>query len=468
MDDPSKQLPFYQQPWFKIGVPTIFLLGLYLGLYVWWPPANMMPFVMDVLAFGMALAITLALASQFVLPVRSMHERVEAMNRMFGYVSGGHGPIVFVRDGQMMGNVEELKRKGEGVILVDGFSAVLLEKGGRYSRAAGPGLVFTHRGESVAATFDLRKQSRSQQTQVLMKDGIEIKLNVSVTFSLDPTPAKKDEKGKETKDILGDAKITPATEFNPESAFKAHYGFAVIDKDTQIKWMELPIVVATEYVRDHVSRVNLDDMFLGRDGGQPMTSVIQSRLTSDVQNAPLLKDRGIKIYSAGMSIAELPEAVNEQRKRSWSVRWRKEVVVAQGESDVEVERIKELAKAEAQNEMYKHIREYRTEILNDNGDPDTKKMIAKKLVDGLHRLASDPTTHILLPGDTMRQLANLRHWVGLPDVDEESMLQLSEGQPSVAPSEDLSEVAASGAAIDVELPPTPAPTPPTPDEEKAA
>jgi len=90
------------------------------------------------------------------------------------------------------------------------------------------------------------------------------------------------------------------------------------------------------------------------------------------------------------------------------------------------------------------------------------------LVDGLHRLASDPTTHILLPGDTMRQLANLRHWVGLPDVDEESMLQLSEGQPSVAPSEDLSEVAASGAAIDVELPPTPAPTPPTPDEEKAA
>ena len=128
-----------------------------------------------------------------------------------------------------------------------------------------------------------------------------------------------------------------------------------------------------------------------------------------------------------MSIAELPEAVNEQRKRSWSVRWRKEVVVAQGESDVEVERIKELAKAEAQNEMYKHIREYRTEILNDNGDPDTKKMIAKKLVDGLHRLASDPTTHILLPGDTMRQIANLRHWVGLPDVDEERMLQLSEG-----------------------------------------
>ena len=263
------------------------------------PAANIMPFVMDVLAFGMALALTLALASQFVLPVRSMQERLEAMNRMFGYVSGGHGPIVFVRDGQMVGNAEELKRKGEGVILVDGFSAVLLEKGGRYARAAGPVFVFTHRGESVAATFDLRKQSRSQQTQVLMKDGIEIKLNVSVTFSLDPTAAKKDEKEKEAKDILGDAKITPATQFNAESAFKAHYGFAVIDKDTQIKWMELPIVVAMEYVRDNVSRVNLDDMFLGRDGGQPMTSVIQSRLTSDVQNAPLLKDRGLKIYSAG-------------------------------------------------------------------------------------------------------------------------------------------------------------------------
>jgi len=462
MDDPSKQLPFYQQPWFKIGVPAVFLLGVYFGLYWWWPPANLMPFVMDVLAFGMALALTLALASQFVLPVRSMQERIEAMNRMFGYVSGGHGPIVFVRDGQLMGNAEELKRKGEGVILLDGFSAVLLEKGGCYSRAAGPGIVYTQKGELIAATFDLRKQSRSQQTQVLMKDGIEIKLNVSVSFSLDPTLAKKEEESeKGAKDILGDAKITPATQFNPQSAFKAHYGFAVIDKDTQIKWMELPIMVAAEFVRDHVSRVNLDDMFLGRDGGQPMVGVIQSRLTSDVQNAPLLKDRGIKIYSAGMSIAELPEAVNEQRKRSWSVRWRKETLVAQGESDVEVERIKELAKAEAQTEMYTQISDYRSEILADNGDPQKKTLIAQKLVEGLHRLASDPTTRILLGNDTMKQIANLRHWVRLPEVDEQNLLQLTESQPEVS-SEDLSEIITSVMPIENEMPSLP----PGSDEEE--
>jgi len=462
MDDPSKQLPFYQQPWFKIGAPTVFFLGLYFGAYWLWPPANIIPFMVDVLAFGMALALTLALASQFVLPVRTMQERAEAMNRMFSYASGGHGPIVFVRDGQLVGNVEELKRKGEGVILLDGFSAVLLEKSGRYSRAAGPGIVYTQRGEGVATTFDLRKQSRSQQTQVLTKDGIEIKLNVSVSFSLDPTlPKKEEEPTKAAKDILGDAKITPATQFNPESAFKAHYGFAVIDKDTQIKWMELPIVVAAEYVRDHVSRVNLDDLFLPRDGGQPMVGVIQSRLTSDVQNAPLLKDRGIKIYSAGMSIAELPEAVNEQRKRSWSVRWRKEAIVVQGESDVEVERIKEMAKAEAQNEMFTHIADYRAEILADNGEPQKKTLIAQKLVEGLHRLASDPTTRILLGGDTMRQIANLRHWVGLPEMDEQNLLQLAESQREVS-SEDLSEIVTNAIPIENETPPTPAVT----DEEK--
>ncbi len=455
MDDPSKQLPFYQQPWFKIGAPVVFFLGLYFGAYWLWPPANIIPFMVDVLAFGMAFALTLALASQFVLPVRTMQERGEAMNRMFSYASGGHGPIVFVRDGQLMGNVEELKRKGEGVILLDGFSAVLLEKGGKYSRAAGPGIVYTRRGEVVAATFDLRKQSRSQQTQVLTKDGIEIKLNVSVSFSLDPTLTKKeDEPEKAAKDILGDAKITPATQFNPESAFKAHYGFAVIDKDTQIKWMEMPIVVAAEYVRDHVSRVNLDDLFLPRDGGQPMVSIIQSRLTSDVQNAPLLKDRGIKIYSAGMSIAELPEAVNDQRKRSWSVRWRKEAIVVQGESDVEVERIKEMAKAEAQNEMFTQIADYRAEILADNGEPQKKTLIAQKLVEGLHRLASDPTTRILLGGDTMRQIANLRHWVGLPEMDEQNLLQLSESQREVS-SEDLSEIVTNAIPIENEAPATP-------------
>jgi hypothetical protein len=454
MDDPSKQLPFYQQPWFKIGAPVVFVLGVYGGLYWFWPPANFVPIVIDVVTFGMAFVITLILASQYVLPVRTIKERSEAASRMFDYVSGGHGPIVFVRDGQVLGNVEELKRKGEGVILLDGFSAVLLERGGRYARAAGPGIVYTKKGETVAATFDLRKQSRSQQTQVLTKDGIEIKVNVSATFLIDPTPSSKPQEDakKEEKDFLSDAKITPASQFNASSAFKAHYGFAVIDKDTQVKWLDLPMLVATEIARDFISKETFDDLFFPRitqdtseasaPPPQPKMGVVQSRFASEVQNTRLLKERGIKIESASMSVVELPEAVIDQRRKSWAVKWQQEAVKHIGASDVAIERIKEVARVEAQREIFDHIRRNRDLILNPNSDSKSKAAIAKVFVERLQYLVSDPTTQMLLPRDTLKQLTNLRYWVNVSETSTEGEPSTKPSQTEIAPppSEDISEI----------------------------
>ncbi|MBM4423281.1 MAG: hypothetical protein FJ030_07800 [Chloroflexi bacterium] len=437
-------VPFYRQRWFKIATPVVSVLIFYALLHWNQPKETLAGWVVDALAAFMLFFGTLALASQYVLPVRTARERRNALDRLFAYVSGGHGPIVFVRDGELVGSAEELKRRGAGVILLDGSSAVVLEKGRQFSRAVGPGIVFTKANERLAATFDLRKQAHSQDTQALTKDGIEIKTTVSVVFALDPGDQVSPRDSEDEHDILGQARITPAFPFNPESAFKAYYGFAVTDKQELIKWVDLPIIVAAEYLRDQVSRLTLDDLFAPADPQSSPVSALQTRLTDQVQKTPLLKERGIKVYAASVGALELPEGVNHQRIRAWAARWQKEAFTALANADVEAERIKEKARAEAQSEMLGHFREYLEQVFTGDASGASKREIAQKFVAVLNRVASDPVTRMMISSDTMKQISNLRYWVGLPGEKAEAHMI---GKP---PSEDLSQIVAEEEAEEEE------------------
>ncbi len=406
--------PFYREVWFQILAPLAGVGLVYLGLQ-FWLQADFASWLVDGLAFGMMFVIALALASQFVLPVRTMKERREAVSRIFEYAMGFHGPIVFVRDGELVSNPTELKRFGPGVFLVDGSSAIVLERKRKFSRAEGPGIVFTAYKERLAATFDLRRQSRMAETQALTRDGIEIKTTVTVVFSIDPGEQSLPREAPGERDALGQARITPAFPFNPESLFKAHYGFAVNEKQELVRWTDLPLIVTTEYFRDHVSRLTLDDLFLPQDPQATPIIALQSRLTDQVQKAPLLKERGIKVYFVMIGVLELPEEVMRQRERTWAARWQKEALTAQARADVEAERIKEKARAEAQTEMLKHFRDYVSQTFSAGNGEASKREIAQKFVEALHRVVSDPVTGMLVSRDTMRQLSKLRVWVGLTE-----------------------------------------------------
>jgi regulator of protease activity HflC (stomatin/prohibitin superfamily) len=432
--DPSKQVAFYKQPWFKIAVPVVTVIGIYIALHWNQPDETFAGWLVDLLAVGMSFVLTLGLASQFVLPVRTYKERLGVIERMFLYASGGHGPIVFVRDGKILGNEEELSRKGEGVVLVDGFSAVVLEKKGKFSRAVGPGIVYTTDKEKITAAFDLRKQSRSQETAALTKDGIEIKANIGVTFSLEgsgdikPTPIADDD------DMLGNAKIAPMTGFNPDSAFKAVYGF-VMDKDNKaVSWIDLPVVVATEFFRDQVSRYTLDEIFKSREAEPALLGLIQTRATSEVQNAVLLKDRGTKIWNVTVGMQDPPEEITNQRVRTWSARWRAEAVSEKGKGDFEVERIKEEARAQARRELVDSFRKYQLAAAGTTSPTNIRRIIAEKITEDVNRVGSDPVMSMMLGNDTMKLVTSVRQWAGVAEPPPKAL------PPQASPSEDLSEL----------------------------
>ncbi|HKJ27814.1 MAG TPA: hypothetical protein VJ965_09270, partial [Anaerolineales bacterium] len=121
--------------------------------------------------------------AQFLLPVQSSSERMTIVRLFSRFLSGGHGPLIFIRDGRMISHYGEAEKKGPGVLLVNSNSAVVV--GGKVH---GPGIVFTE-GRPINAVFDLRKQVRSEgHIRAVTRDGIEIETNVSVQFSISAPP----------------------------------------------------------------------------------------------------------------------------------------------------------------------------------------------------------------------------------------------------------------------------------------
>jgi hypothetical protein len=135
----------------------------------------------------------------------------------------------------------------------------------------------------------------------------------------------------------------------------------------------------------------------------------------------------------------LSEEVTRQRLRSWATHWQKQQMTTLAEGEAKAEQIKERARAEAQMEMLDQFKGFQ-ELLAADAGLINKEEITKQWVVALERVAGDPITRMLLPGDTMRQISNLRHWV---DVTAESPVEPPKviGQPET--SEDLSEVAAA-------------------------
>ncbi|MBI3243796.1 MAG: hypothetical protein HYZ49_16040 [Chloroflexi bacterium] len=417
------QLPFYRRQWFRIGAPVTFVLVVYALMHFRQPDETLAGWMVDILGFAMLFLGTLALASQYILPVSTAKERQGAVDRLFTYVLGGHGPIVFVRDGELVGSAEELKRKGAGVMLIDAASAVVLEKGRKFSRAVGPGIAFVAFGERIATTLDLRKQSRSQSAQALTRDGIEIKADVSVAFALDPGNQASLRDTRDENDFLGQTPVKPPYPFNADSAFKAFYGEAIAEKEA-IKWIDLPAIVAVEHFRDQVSRLTLDKLFEIHDPGATPLATLQSNLRNEVQSAPLLRARGIKVYSASAGNIELPEAVIRQRIRAWAVTWQKEIFKKLADADVKIEKIKEQARAEAQHEILDEFRDvfndfkegFKQSVSAQEGALVSQRDFTQRLVSALNKVAGDPVTQMLAPGNTVRQLSNLRQWVGLQEL----------------------------------------------------
>lgn len=116
----------------------------------------------------------------------------------------------------------------------------------------------------------------------------------------------------------------------------------------------------------------------------------------------VLRDRGIKVHSAGFSeLDPLDNAVRDKLIDSWRSIKRKEAALKVADYNLEITRIKNQARVSAQQNMIYHL----TQVLENQEYP--REALAMLIYQELEAAAANPETRKLLPEDTLSLLTGI-------------------------------------------------------------
>lgn len=344
-------VPFYRRPWFWTAAGAA-AWGL---LYAWTSSRSSLEHrafvgLIDAILFLVGFAFSMAILAQFALPARTWRERRAAVGRLLLYFIGAHGPVVFIQHGQEVSGRGDRDRIGPGVLLVDTCSAVVLRTATRFTRAAGPGIVFLQSGERVAEAVDVRRQVRrlrarppdpeaaadpTPSSQALTRDGVPVSADLSVTFMLDP--------GHNLAPREGQSANLPPYEVYPPSAERAVYGHAYAQHE-DLPWTELPLRLVVDLWREEVKRYRLDDLIGSSEQSDPALANIRTALlhrltpssparqeSAAAARSPrsrelqVLQARGVRVMDISISNLLLPEEARQERLAAWLRDWTEDV-----------------------------------------------------------------------------------------------------------------------------------------------
>jgi len=278
--------------------------------------------IIDLFLFIAGLIIWLVFFAQFVLPVSKLSDRIRVVERLVMYLTGGHGPAVFIESGFVRESVGENRRQGPGVMWLDSASAALVRTEAQFKRAVGPGVHFTGYGEYLAGTHDLHTliqnigleesdepftvqkkdenyqkiQDRRWATSALTRDGIEVVSAIGVNFQIKSEAAEG-------------GTFFSYNAANSERAIRDSITRGV--KYTRPVCSSLPAKLTVDIWRECLSKVRLDDLFKYVDWGDETTLQFITNLVKDRLSKPTV----ISLDEFGRP--QLKGGYNEQRFKTF-------------------------------------------------------------------------------------------------------------------------------------------------------
>lgn len=350
-----------------------------------------------------------------------------ALSIILGHLTGAPKSSWVVEDGKIQLRIKGSPGMGAGpgVLLTEPENVVVLQKGGKLSRVAGPGVVLLERMEVPLRVVDLRNQLRSTRVDALTRDGIEVSVPISSHFRI-----------KRGRDKVTLGRAWP--HHNQSDVFRAVFaeevdpsGRSPMDARTSHPWEDRPIKVAAHKLEHAVSFYTLDQLYSGvvdpevalKIGG-PGAELVQThhKVASALQvSAPMplgdplarstigklvreavrkdVAKQGYDILGGGVGdiVKPLDHSVIDQRIEVW--RSRLTTSVEDWRADIErsryadYERLQQASREKVLKEMVE-----KTNQLLASADSDTRRsFVAYHMLDSLLRIASEPEVRKMLP-----------------------------------------------------------------------
>lgn len=366
------------------------------------------------LDMGLLMALLMiTITAQFVLPVEKPADRLAAVRRLLGHALGERGPVMYIHEGQAIEAHGESERVGPGVFLVDYASAVVFRTDTTFTRAAGPGVIFTHPGERLAEALDLRRQERRVSTdqpasdedsledmqpirsRAITRDGIPVSAEITVEFMLDP--------GHEAEPREGRNPEKPPFEFHREAVERAVYGH-VFSEFEDVPWNELPLWLVIDLWREEVKNWILNDL-LAHEEQHSALEKIRAAILSKIQpamtpsdpsenehpasrEASIVQSRGIRILDVQLHNLRVPPEIQIERQLQWRERWSGAVQDALIEATEQVEGYRRQGMQEANQILMEKLTKSLADLL-DGGQRPSRRDTLNIVIADLIRLLND-------------------------------------------------------------------------------
>ena len=232
--------------------------------------------------------------------------------------------------------------------------------------------------------------------------------------------------------------------FHADRVIKALYYLPhMVGNQNTMEWSKLPNMVAIEIYRNMIAQYSYDYMhkpddaeefplldiksefafrvksqglmkyqLVSRRDGAPVS--MKSAWDKDVmlfsqsmlfQNRQALRDRGIKVITAGFSELKPPEEIRNGLLDNWKARWEKEIHSKLAQRDLESARIRNHARIQAQEESSFVL----SNVFKDGHF--SEEALTVRVFQALEAASTDLSEARLLPHDTINMLYSLYQWM---------------------------------------------------------
>jgi SPFH domain / Band 7 family len=334
--------------------------------------------------------------------------RLQAFRALLTYTLGTNGAYYVVENRKptkrVSGDQSRRFLAGPGIVITGCDHTVVISDGIKIKGVQDPGVSFTKGFERVEEAIDLRVQVRVFDVEALTKDGLRIKVRISVPFRI--------QAGSQWPELNTSFPFRKSAVFNAVRRQPVEHSHETLQgKTVEIRqrrsWDEVVSIAATQVIRRIISTYSFDELCapyeLQRDPRKEIVDKLQRQVKEELEPV------GIQVIGGGVSnLLPVDNRLLQQRMDNWQAEWTRRTAIEMGKADAEYIRMIESARAQAQAEMIRTI----SEGLERAGAVDTtisNEVIALRFVEALEKMIASPAVQRALPASTVQAVETIKH-----------------------------------------------------------